>query len=192
MWTIGWNFVWYTVPYADWNLIWKHKNYINFCNYAVRKNRAYCIFSNVAKLVLCELLLTFWSNLVGSCSPWRSWSRSAAFQFSTALHEPLHFTQDHFDKYCPEIMKSCLFVWSGIWALWPTWKFMILISSFSVFNGTAWAPALYASQFWQILSRNYEKLFVCLIWGLCSLAKSHRSAVFQFLTALHEPLHSIL
>ena len=102
------------------SVIWKLKNFITFCNYAERKNRAYCIFSNVAKLVLCELLLTFWSNLVGSCSPWRSWSRSAAFQFSTALHEPLHFTIANFGKYHPKIkiwkvfMFVCLFVWSGV------------------------------------------------------------------------------
>ena len=104
---------------VNWNLIFKLKNFINFCNYAERKNRAYCIFSNVAKLVLCELLLTFWSNLVGSCSPWRSWSRSAAFQFSTALHEPLHFTIANFDKYYPkiEIWKIvCMFV-CFIWGL---------------------------------------------------------------------------
>ena len=112
--------VWKAFQFKTVSIIWKLKNIINFCNYAERKNRAYCIFSNVAKLVLCELLLTFWSNLVGSCSPWRSWSRSAAFQFSTALHEPLHFTQANFDKYCPEIMKSCLFVWFGVCALWPT------------------------------------------------------------------------
>ena len=49
------------------------------------------------------------SNLVGSCSPWRSWSRSAAFQFSTALHEPLHFIMANFDKYHPEILKIIFF-----------------------------------------------------------------------------------
>ena len=69
--------------------------------------------------MLCELLLTFWSNLVGSCSPWRSWSRSAAFQFSTALHEPLHFTLANFDKYHPKIKiwkVVCMF-FCLIWAL---------------------------------------------------------------------------
>ena len=60
------------------------------------------------------------------------------------------------------LVKSC-------WIMF-TLKIMISISSFSVFNGTARALALYSGPFWQILSRNYEKLFVCLIWNLSSLA----------------------
>ena len=52
------------------------------------------------------------------------------------------------------LVKSC-------WIMF-TLKIMISISSFSVFNGTARAPALYSGQFWQILSRNYEKSLVCL------------------------------
>ena len=60
------------------------------------------------------------------------------------------------------LVKSC-------WIMF-TLKIMISISSFSVFNGTARAPALYSGQFWQILSRNYEKSFVCLFdLGSCAL-----------------------